>query len=394
MQGVFNLVSKNFTALLRVKILALLLLSMPLFWPSTGHTGSAQTTDDPNQQLSTVQQAITKQQAKIDAAKQQRTRLRLKLKTNDLAIAKIAKQLLQTQHQLNDTKQKIAALTEQQRQLTQQKNTQQEVLAKQLRTAYSNGQNDYIKLLLNQTNPAKVQRTLTYYHYLTDAKIAELEQFNATLAELTGVTDSLVRQQQSLTLLTTEQQQQQTALNQSKQQRTKTLAALSQQLSTDQQKLAQLKTEEENLVSALKKLSQAAQIEIDLTGLANLKHKLNWPTQGRLTNRFGKIKQGYLRWKGILISAPVGKEVKAIHNGKVLFADWLNGYGLVTVIDHGNGYMSLYGHNQTILKSVGERVETGEPIALVGQSGGQSDAGVYFEIRYQGKAMNPRLWCK
>ncbi|WP_394172185.1 murein hydrolase activator EnvC family protein [Thalassotalea litorea] len=101
-----------------------------------------------------------------------------------------------------------------------------------------------------------------------------------------------------------------------------------------------------------------------------------------------------MRWKGVLMTAPVGQPVYTIHNGTVLFADWLKGYGLVVVVDHGDGYMSLYGHNQTLLKNVGDRVEIGEPIALVGQSGGQNRAGLYFEIRHKGKPVNPKLWCK
>ena len=113
-----------------------------------------------------------------------------------------------------------------------------------------------------------------------------------------------------------------------------------------------------------------------------------------MLHRFGTRKQGYLKWKGVLISSAVGKQVKSIHNGTVLFSDWLKGYGLVTVVDHGKGYMSLYGHNQTLLKNVGDQVEQGEPIALTGQSGGQQQSGLYFEIRHQGKAVNPRLWCK
>jgi len=140
---------------------------------------------------------------------------------------------------------------------------------------------------------------------------------------------------------------------------------------------------------------QAMQQEAwELNGLSKFKNKLQWPVQGRITHAFGQRKQGYLRWKGVLMSAPVGKPVYTIHNGTVLFADWLKGYGLVVVIDHGKGYMSLYGHNQTLLKNVGDRVEIGEPIALVGQSGGQNNAGVYFEIRHKGKPVNPKHWCK
>ena len=139
--------------------------------------------------------------------------------------------------------------------------------------------------------------------------------------------------------------------------------------------------------------AKAKQAE-NLVGLSKLKRKLSWPVKGRINHSFGSSKQGYLKWKGVFLSAPIGREVKTIHNGTVLFSDWLKGYGLVTVVDHGDGYMSLYGHNQALLKSVGDRVEAGEPIALVGQSGGQANSGLYFEIRHTGIAVNPKLWCK
>ena len=160
------------------------------------------------------------------------------------------------------------------------------------------------------------------------------------------------------------------------------------------QLLTKLVEEEENLISALQQLAQLSKPDEELNGLSQLKRKLAWPVKGRINRSFGSKKQGYLKWKGVLMAAPVGRQVKTIHNGTVLFADWLKGYGLVTVIDHGQGYMSLYGHNQTLLKSVGERVETGEPIALVGQSGGQLRPGLYFEIRYRGQAVNPKKWCR
>jgi septal ring factor EnvC (AmiA/AmiB activator) len=121
---------------------------------------------------------------------------------------------------------------------------------------------------------------------------------------------------------------------------------------------------------------------------------MGWPINGQLNNQFGRKRRGSLRWKGVVINSVIGTPVQTVHQGQVLFADWLKGFGWVIVINHGSGYMSVYGHNQTLLKRVGEKVEAGEPIALVGKSGGQSRAGLYFEIRHQGIAINPALWCK
>jgi septal ring factor EnvC (AmiA/AmiB activator) len=229
---------------------------------------------------------------------------------------------------------------------------------------------------------------------LNDARIKEIDQFQIVLSDLLAVTTQHQEQAQKLNILKQQQTEQKVAFQGSKQERKNTLRAINKELLNSKQLLAKLVAEEENLVVALQRIATLSQQSAELVGLKKLKRKLSWPIKGKISHSFGSRKQGYLKWKGILLAAPVGKQVKAIHNGTVLFSDWLKGYGLVTVLDHGAGYMSLYGHNQALLKSVGDRVETGEPIALVGQSGGQSQSGLYFEIRRDGQAVNPKAWFK
>jgi septal ring factor EnvC (AmiA/AmiB activator) len=125
-----------------------------------------------------------------------------------------------------------------------------------------------------------------------------------------------------------------------------------------------------------------------------LKKKLSWPAEGKISKRFGQQRTNNLRWKGVTITSELGTRVNSIADGIVLYSDWLKGFGWVTVVDHGKHYMSLYGHNQAILKQVGDYVEQGEPIALVGQSGGKTEPSLYFEIRYKGKTVNPARWCR
>jgi len=343
--------------------------------------------------LSDIQQAIAKQQSNIFSTSKKRSNIEKQLKQDDLAIAKVARAMNTLESELTLTKEKIVELTTKKQQLTREKQQQEQLLAQQLRSAYTTGQHDYLKLLLNQDQSEKIQRTISYYQYLNKARTAEIDKFRVTLAQLLQITTEQQTQIVNLQKLKNEQIAQDKQLKKTKSRRNKTLAKLSKKLLSSQQQLAKLKAEESNLNEALQKLAALIQAEINLTGLSKLKRKLSWPVKGRLRHSFGSRKQGYLKWKGVLLSAPVGKQVQTIHNGTVLFADWLKGYGLLTVIDHGNGYMSLYAHNQTLLKSVGERVETGEPIALVGQSGGQEQPGLYFEIRHQGKAVNPKLWC-
>jgi septal ring factor EnvC (AmiA/AmiB activator) len=345
-------------------------------------------------QLNDVQQAIAKQESNIFKTNKERAALENQLKNDDLAIAKIAKSINKTEKSLNETQKIITSLSQEKQQLTSQKMVQEKLLAKQLRSAYTTGQHDYLKLLLNQDQSEKIQRTITYYQYMNQARIDEIEKFQSTITQLVLVSAQHKQEEENLQTLKQNQQEQRSALNENKSNRSKTLASLGKELLTSQQNLAKLKADEANLAAALKKLTAIIRAEIDLTGLSKLKRKLAWPVKGRLLRSFGSRKQGYLKWKGVLLGAPIGRQVQTIHNGTVLFSDWLKGYGLLTVIDHGNGYMSLYAHNQTLLKSVGDRVETGEPIALVGQSGGQDRAGLYFEIRHQGKAVNPKLWCR
>ncbi len=189
---------------------------------------------------------------------------------------------------------------------------------------------------------------------MNKARINEIEKFKATIAQLVTVTAQHNNQVEELKKLKKNQQKQRAKLSETKNSRSKTLASLGKELLSSQQQLAKLKADEANLAAALQKLAALIRAEVDLMGLGKLKRKLSWPVKGKLLRSFGSRKQGYLKWKGgVLLSAPVGRQVQTIHNGTVIFSDWLKGYGLLTVIDHGKGYMSLYAHNQTLLKSVG-----------------------------------------
>ncbi|WP_284295409.1 murein hydrolase activator EnvC family protein [Thalassotalea loyana] len=347
-----------------------------------------------NQQLDDVKKAIAKQQAALKESNKQRAKILKQLRQDDIAIAQVAKSLNNTQQSLKQTSIKIVELKKEQQQLSQQKLQQESLLAKQLRAAYSSGQHDYLKLLLNQEKTSDVQRTLKYYQYLNDARVEEIEAFEATIAKLINVTEQQQAESEKLQALKATQLDQQSALKQQKSKRSESIKELNKSIESDGDKLKRLQREEESLVAALAELEKLSRKAAELNGLSKLKKKLTWPVKGRHLNRFGTKKQGYLKWKGVMIATPVGRTVSTIHSGTVLFADWLKGYGLVIVIDHGDGYMSLYGHNQTLLRNVGDRVEPGEPISLAGQSGGRAESGLYFEIRHKGKAVNPRLWCK
>ncbi len=380
---------------LQLKVIAsLVILSLLFAFPLQAKPDNESAQQQNREKLSDVQQAIAEQESNIFDTNKQRSHLEKQLKVDDLAIAKVAKAINKIELNLRTTQEKISVLAAEKKMLTIAKKRQEKLLAQQLRSAYTTGQHDYLKLLLNQDQSEKIQRAISYYQYLNKARTKEIDAFQSTIEKLLQVSIDHQTQVAYLNQLKEDQLHQGAEFKANKAQRNKTLNKLSTELLSSQQKLNKLKAEENNLNQALHKLSAILQAEIDLSGLSKLKNKLFWPVKGRILHRFGTRKQGYLKWKGVLISAPISRQVQAIHNGTVLFSDWLKGYGLLTVIDHGNDYMSLYAHNQTLLKSVGDRVETGEPIALIGQSGGLAQPGLYFEIRHQGKVLNPKLWCK
>ena len=372
-----------------------LLVSVNFFVTSFSLVAAQKNEQGNNQKkLSQVKQAITEKIETIKQVNLRRQQLIKQLKKDDINIAKTVTSLTLNQRQLEQTKNKINQLNSQQKKLEQEKNQQEKLLASQLRAAFASGNHDYLQLILNQQNPKEIERTLVYYHYLNQARLTKITKFKQTIKMLSTVVIEQQQQAVKYQELQTIQQQKKSLLLTNKNSRKQTIVSLNKQLYNNEQSLEQLEIEEASLTTAINRLIAETKRTLDLEGLAQLKRKLSWPIPAKINRIFGSKKQGYLSWKGVLMKAPEGQQVNTIHHGKVLFADWLKGYGLVTIIDHGKGYMSLYGHNQALLKSVGDRVETGEPIALVGQSGGQSQSALYFEIRHNGAAVNPKLWCQ
>ncbi|WP_394228209.1 murein hydrolase activator EnvC family protein [Pseudoalteromonas spongiae] len=349
------------------------------------------TKDDLNQvqeQLKNTNKTFKEQQALLDKTEKD-------LKKADLAIAESSKKLKQLKFdvELNLTEQ--ATLKDKIKSLEIDKKNQQSALAAQLRSAFMTGNHDYGKLLLSQDQVQNVERTLNYYQYLNNARIKELEKLKTTLIELENSRQLLAQNQTQLEELLNTQQQQQEKLVVAKKEQKANYQSLKSTLQKTQSQLVYLKQNEQVLKQTLEQLNQELiESEVKLIGLQKQKGKLDWPSHGKLAHRFGQKKHGSLRWKGVLMNGKEGAPVKTIADGQVLFADWLKGFGWVIVIDHGKGFMSLYGHSQALLKEVGDKVRAGEQIALVGQSGGQSNPSLYFEIRHKGRAVNPIKWCR
>lgn len=348
-----------------------------------------------NKKLEQVQAKIKQQRLAIEKRLAEKDDIEAVFKSTELKVAEVALAIRKTNNQVADVDGKIKQLEKEQKQLLKEKKKQQALLAELVRTAYLSGRHDYTKLLLNQDDPAKLERLITYYKSLNEARVKELETIQKVLNRLVKIEQELSTKRSELLDLRASQQQQKKELAQSQAARKSALKKLNANIKSDKDRLTRLEQSETRLANAIAKAQrEAKKTPENLAGLYNLKKKLKWPTTGKILKRFGQRRSGALRWKGVLMSANLGNRVNAIAEGIVLYSDWLKGFGWVTVIDHGKGYMSLYGHNQALLKSVGDYVEKNEPIALVGQSGGQPSSGLYFEIRYKGKTVNPARWCR
>ena len=358
-------------------------------------TGVAVANEDRTKKdLSQVQVALEQSQAEYQQQQKEIAKQQQKLKAHELAIAKNAKALNMAEQSVKKTQQQQAEQQQRAIKLEKQQAQFQRVLAAQLKSAYMAGSDDYSKMLLNQENTAKFERTLSYYNYLNKARIKQLDELKALQIEIAKNQAELEKTKEKLVALFDEQKRRQAALLDAKNERQASLKNLKQQLNKTKNSISYLEENEQTLIATIKELEEEKTTKIELLGLNKNKGRLSWPSKGKLTHKFGQRKHGGINWKGVLISAAEGTSVNSIHNGQVVFADWLKGYGWVIVVDHGEGFMSLYGHAQTLLKDVGDMVREGESVALVGQSGGQADSGLYFEIRHKGRAVNPIKWCR
>jgi septal ring factor EnvC (AmiA/AmiB activator) len=272
-------------------------------------------------------------------------------------------------------------------------------LAGQIRAASMIGQEEPLKLLLNQQDPAQTGRVLTYYQYFGRARAAQIAAINSHIAELATIDAALAEQEARLTALEEQQKGEVARLQAARERRGRALATLEVESKNRTRELARLKDQQGGLEKLVRELRRALE-RIDKfptdskDAFAKLRGKLTWPVSGKLLASFGQNRAGGVKWDGVLVSGTQGSAVRAVYHGRVIYADWLSGLGLLTIIDHGDGYLSLYGHNERLYKEVGERVTAGDTIATVGDSGGRSSPALYFEIRKAGRPIDPRPWFK
>nr|WP_241664513.1 peptidoglycan DD-metalloendopeptidase family protein [Ningiella ruwaisensis] len=345
---------------------------------------------------------IEQTKAQLEEKLEDSERLQQELKLAELQIAEAATQLNQTDNALKVTRSEINKLESEKKQTQSQINTQEAFLANQIKSAFMAGNYDFAKMIFNQDEAGKFERVITYYQYLNNARLEQITQFRRLISTLERVQNELNEKENQQIILIAQQRKQAESLRERQQARNASLKKLNAEIESDQARVAQLERQEQSLLNAIEQAELEArraaqksqQAQIALSGLTRLKGQLQVPTSGSINRLFGKRRQGQVRWKGIVINSAAGTPVNSVAAGKILYADWLKGFGLVTIVDHGEGYMSVYGRNQALLKSVGDSVEAGDTISLVGNSGGQAQPGLYFEIRHKGKALDPSQWLR
>jgi septal ring factor EnvC (AmiA/AmiB activator) len=272
-----------------------------------------------------------------------------------------------------------------------------EALAGQLRAAHMIGEKEPLKLLLNQRDPAQAGRVLAYYRYFGRARASQIAAINGHLAEIDTLDAALATEEGRLAALEEQLRGQVSRLQSARDRRGRALQTLEAESRNRARELERLKDQQGGLEKLVRELRRALE-RIDKfptdskDAFAKLKGRLTWPVSGRLLASFGQIRAGGLKWDGVLVSGPHGSPVRAVYHGRVVYADWLSGLGLLTIIDHGDGFLSLYGHNDRLYKEVGERVTSGDTIATLGDSGGRQTPALYFEIRKAGRPVDPRPW--
>ncbi len=319
------------------------------------------------------------------------------LRDQDLKVAAAAKDLRAIEQKLAGQQEKLQELETRRDALNVKLAAQRETLAALLRSAYVVGHGEELKLLLAQEDVAKIGRMLEYFHYFERARVEQIQALLKDLDALAQVHKAIDEETAQLTATRTQRADEAKQLDTERGQRAQVLADLDKQLKDDQARLAALGQDEKELTDLLAKLRDVfADIPKQLAGaepFASQRGRLNWPARGRLVSGYG-ARIGERTSSGIVIAAAEGAEVHAVSHGRVVFADWMRGFGLLLIVDHGDGYLSLYGYNETLLKDVGDWVSANEAVATSGATGGQKTPGVYFELRAQGKPVDPRGWLK
>lgn len=356
---------------------------------------AAHADDDPESRLQALRQRIDRVQTQIEADSGRRDEAIAKLRDAEKKSAAATADLKKTRRALAESRGRQEQLRKDVDEGRARLEEGRQELAEHVRSAYAIGNTERLRLILNQQDPARLGRILVYYRYLSRMKAERIARVLADLDRLRTAEEELEANTARLEELAARQASETDRLEAARRERAGVVAGLDAGIRDRRAEAGRLEAEAKTLQALIVELQRALE---DIPGterepIRSHKGRLSWPIAGELISDFGQPRaDGSLRWNGVLVGASQGRDVRAIYYGRVAYADWLPGMGLLMVIEHGDGYMSLYGHNEALYRQVGDWVEPGEVIAGAGDSGGRTRSALYFEIRRGGKPENPHRW--
>lgn len=374
----------------------LLLLTVVIIGPNNAYAGPNKSQQQ--EKLDRIRNNIDKVESSLDKDKSKRGQLQRELKSLDKKIAKLSKEINVTKLLIYKSKKSLKSLNKELKSLEKSLRTQKNALSKQIKAAYIMGKNETLKLLLNQQNAIEMGHAVIYYQYLNKTRSHQILEYNLLVHEKTNLKERITIKTEKFAKLKKEQFMQKNRFSKNRSRRNKLITLLDNKIVSNEDTLTSLLNHRRKIEQLLMSLGEVlADIPTKPSGEKSFlaqQGRLPWPVAGRIINKFGaKKSRSDLKWNGVVLSMNYGEPVHAINRGRVIFSNWLQGYGFIIILDHGDSYMSLYGYNQNLLKERGDWVNQGDVIATVGDSGGQNASGLYFEIRKQGKPVNPRKWC-
>jgi len=347
-------------------------------------------------QLRELREDIAQLQSWLTEARGEQSDLQDQLRKTETQIGQLVTHIEKNTREAQELEQRMRRLRNEQDDLQQQLDQQAGFLRQQIRAAYSMGRQEYLKVLLNQQEPDRVARLLRYYDYINKERTQRIEEYLAIARQLDQVQSEIITRGQALEQVRRSLQERRRELLAEQSQRQILVAELSREIADGDDELTKLQADQKRLEELLEAVTEAI-VKLppprDARPFPDMRGNLPWPLQGRVLSAFGSRQQNTrLISRGLTIQANSGDEVKAIHGGRLVFADWMRGFGFLVIIDHGDGYMSLYGHNQTLRRQTGDWVNAGDVIATAGSTGGQQRTALYFEIRRQGEPLDPITW--
>jgi septal ring factor EnvC (AmiA/AmiB activator) len=360
------------------------------------------------EELENLRQRIAEMQSEIAKTSESKSEAADALRASEMAISDSNRKISELADQQRSADLKLNALQAQQQHLNQNLSKEQALLGKLLYQQYLGGKQEYLKLMLDNQDPNQVARDLQYYRYIARNRAAWLASLRNNLKALSSVSLEVKNQSSELEALREKQASEKNKLLQDKRERQQVLGQVSKQLNQQRREYTNLQHNENRLAKLVTKITEMLAQPKRKTLFKNnnipdnrfdgkpfdqLKGKLTLPVKGEISNQFGATRpDSTVIWKGLFIRSSSGQTVKAVAAGRVVFADWLRGFGNLLIVDHGNAYMSLYGNNETLYKQVGDEIRGGDTIATVGNSGGNADSGLYFELRHESKPLDPLQW--